>query len=455
MSPATLLTLALMAAAVGWTLALALPGPPAYLAGLMAAEVFVVELFRRLDRRRGRLMAVGEGVAVILVPVAGVALYVAADAAALFVGFIAALISWLLTQITVSDLDAVADPADALEGVSTAPERLRGRFLWVGAAQAVAVVAGYGGLAPPLEPRPATGEFVVSYGVYWLVGVAALSSVERRRRLARWRREGTIVDADLESRWTRGRAILLLGVGLLSIAGIILGRGLLAAGHLATTWLSARVASMIAWLTGDTEREIPPNQVLPSAEEFQPPVTQPIEVTAPQGDWIDLVLLVVFGLVFLGVYLLFLRRRGAVEVVRSASVWSTAWKILRELASWLAGLPIVLVGWWRRRQKSPRGEPSKRFGQKRSQPWRPTDPFRRRIGAEFRSYLNTAEGREVALMPSETPSEFGARGSDAVRSLTDLYAVARYSEHVLGQSDVEAAGAARRQAVADLETDAT
>ncbi|HEU4750048.1 MAG TPA: DUF4129 domain-containing protein, partial [Acidimicrobiia bacterium] len=90
----------------------------------------------------------------------------------------------------------------------------------------------------------------------------------------------------------------------------------------------------------------------------------------------------------------------------------------------------------------------------RPKPWRPTDPFRRRIGAEFRSYLNAAEGREVALLPSETPSEFGARGSDAVRSLTDLYAVARYSEHVLGQPDVEAAGAARRQAVADLEADA-
>ena len=454
MSPATLLTLASMAAAVGWSLALALPGPPAYLAGVMAAEVIVVEVFRRLDRRRGRLMAAGEGLAVILVPVAGVALYAAADPVTLFVGFIAALISWLLTQITVSDLDAVADPADALEGVSTAPERLRGRILWIGAAQAVAVVASYGGLAPPLEPRPATGEFVVSYGVYWLVGVAALSSVERRRRVARWQREGTIVDADLESRWSRGGAILLLGAGLLSIAGIILGRGLLASGHVATTWLSARVASTIAWLTGNTERELPPNQVLPPAEELQPPVTQPIEVTAPQGDWIDLVLLVVFALIFLGVYLLFLRRRGAVEVVRSASAWRTVWKVLRDLSSWLAGLPAALVGWWRRRYKSPRGQPSKRFDRQRPKPWRPADPFRRRIGAEFRSYLNAAEGREVALLPSETPFEFGARGSDAVRSLTDLYAVARYSEHVLGQPDVEAAGAARRQAVADLEADA-
>ncbi len=455
MTPATLVTLAAMAGAVGWTLALALPGPPAYLAGVMAAQVVVVAVFRRLDRSRGRLMAVGEGVAVLLIPVTLVTLDAAADAATLFVGFIAGLVAWLIAQITVSDLDAVVDPVDAMEGVSTAPERLRGRFLWIGAAQAIAVVAGFGGLTPPLEPRPPTGWLVASYGLYWIVGMAALSSVERRRSVVRWQRDGTVVDTDVESRWTNAGATLLVGAVLASIVAMVLGRDLLGSAHIGTTWVSAILASTVAWLTGNNEREVPPNQIPPTAEEFRPVGSQPIEATNPRGDWVDFVMLVVFALIFLGVYLLFVRRRRGVDVARPASAWKAVWRILRDLGIWLAGLPATLAGWWRQRGKRISAVPSRRFQRERSQPWKPADPFRRRIAAEFRSYLQAAEKRDLTLMPSETASEFGYRlgteGLEAVRSLTDLYGVARYSEHILGQPEVEAAGKARRQAIADLE----
>jgi len=454
-TPGILFTLVLLTGSVGWTLGVALPAPSAYLAGSMAAAVLVVEVFRRLDRGRGRLMATGEAIAVMAIPVGGVAVMADAEPVTLFVGLGATLVSWLLTQITVSDLEAVVDPADSIESVSSAPERLRRRFLWVGVAQSFAVVAGHGGLVPPVQSRPMAGGFVVSFLCYWLIGLTALSMVERRLRLVRWGRDRAVIDADIGNRWGLARTTLLVVAALGAAMAIGLGRPALSALHSATTWISAGLTSLVTRLTGGAPSQTSPNQVPPSAGEPSEFVPVPGSAASPPGEWLDFVLLVAFGLVFLGVYIVFTRRRGSWPLGRSTSVWRKMVRIVLELIDAISAVPAAIIRWWRRRRRRGGGLAGAIYRRSRPEPWQPADPFRRRIAAEFRSFLRTAEARQVTLWPYETPYEFGARleaaGSPAIGSLTDLYAIARYSDHPLGEPEARAAASARRQAVSDLD----
>lgn len=455
MTPATFITLILLAGSVGWTLGVALPAPSAYLAVSMAAAAVVVEVFRRLDRPRGRLMAAGEATAVALAPVAAVALIPDAQAATLFVGVVATLTSWLLTQITVSDLDEVIDPADSIESATSAPERLWARFLWVGLAQSVAVVAGHGGLVPPLQSRPIAGGFVVSFLGYWLIGLTALSTVERQLRIARWKRDRAVVDADIGNRWGLARTTLVSVAAVGAVLALVLGRPALSALHVATTWISAGLTSFVTRLMGNPPRQPPPNEVPPTGAAPSDFVPDPGNTAGAPGEWLDLLLLVAFALVFLGVYTVFTRRRAQSAGARTSSVWSQVAGVLLELLEAITQIPAAIVAWWRRRRNREMAPPGASFRRPRIVPWQPADPFRRRIASEFRSYLRTAESRRIALGPQETPFEFGVRldaaGSPAVGRLTDLYSIARYSNHTVGETEARAATAARRQAVTDLD----
>jgi len=458
-TPASFITLILLAGSIGWTLGVALPAPSAYLAVSMAAAVVVVEAFRRLDRPRGKLMAAGEATAVALTPVAAVALTPDAQAATLFVGVVATLTSWLLTQITVSDLDAVIDPADSIESAMSAPERLRARFLWVGLAQSVAVVAGHGGLIPPLQSRAIAGGFVGSFLGYWLIGLMALSTVERQLRIARWKRDHAVIDADIGIRWGVARTTLLTVAALGAVLALGVGRPALSGLHVATTWISAGLTSLVTRLMGNPPRQSPPNQVPPTGAAPSDFVPDPGNTAGAPGEWLDFVLLVAFALVFLGVYTVFTRRRAQLAATRTGSVWSQVVRVWLELLEAITQIPAVIVGWWRRRRTHEMAPPGASFRRPRIEPWQPADPFRRRIASEFRSYLRTAESRRIALRPHETPFEFGVRleaaGSTAVGRLTDLYSIARYSDHTVGEPEAREATAARRQAVTDLDQDAS
>ena len=457
MTPATLITMILLAGSIGLTLGVALPAPSAYLAGSMAAAVVVVEAFRRLDRPRGKLMAAGEATAVALTPVAGAVLIPDAQAATLFVGVVATLTSWLLTQITVSDLDAVVDPADSIESATSAPERLRARFLWVGLAQSLAVVAGNGGLVPPVQSRTISGGFVLSFFAYWLIGLTGLSTVERQLRIVRWKRDHAVIDADIGNRWGLARTTLLAVAGMGAVLAIGLGRPALSALHAATTWISAGLTALVTSLMGNTPRQVPPNQVPPSGEAPAEFVPNPGSTAGAPGDWRDFVLLVAFALVFMGIYTIFTRRRGQSVTARTSSVWRQVGRALLDLLVAITAIPAAIVGWWRRRRHREIIMTGASFRRARAEPWQPADPFRRRIASEFRSYLRTAETRRIALAPQETPLEFGVRlgaaGSPAVGALTDLYSIARYSDHTLGEAEAREATSARRQAVSDLDQD--
>ena len=423
----------------------------------MAAAVVVVDAFRRLDRPRGRLMAAGEATAVALTPVAMVALVPDAEAVTLFVGIVATLTSWLLTQITVSDLDAVIDPADSIESATSAPERLRARFLWVGLAQSLAVVAGHGGLVPPVQSRSISGGFVVSFLGYWLIGLAALSTVERQLRMVRWKRDHAVIDADIGDRWGLAGTTLLVVAGMGAVLAIGLGRPALSVLHAATTWISAGLTALATSLMSDTPRQVPPNQVPPSGEAPAEFVPDPGSTAGAPGDWLDFALLVAFALVFMGIYTVFTRRRAHFVGARTSSVWRQVGRALLDLLVAITGIPAAIVGWWRRRRHREIAATGASFRRARVEPWRPADPFRRRIASEFRTYLRTAETRRIALAPQETPFEFGGRlgaaGSPAVGTLTDLYSIARYSDHTLGETEAREATSARRQAVSDLDQD--
>jgi hypothetical protein len=131
--------------------------------------------------------------------------------------------------------------------------------------------------------------------------------------------------------------------------------------------------------------------------------------------------------------------------------------VLVDLLRVITQIPAAIVAWWHRRRRRETASTGASFRRPRIEPWRPADPFRRRIASEFRSYLQTAETRRIALGTQETPFEFGVRleaaGSPAVGRLTDLYSVARYSNHTLGETEAREANAARRQAVTDLDQD--
>jgi hypothetical protein len=422
----------------------------------MATAVVVVETFRRLDRPRGRLMAAGEAAAVALAPLALVALIPDAQAATLLVGGLATLTGWLLTQITVSDLEAVTDPADSIESVTSAPERLRARFLWIGLAQSVAVVAGHGGLVPPVQSRSVASGFVTSFLGYWLLGLAALSTVERQLRVARWKRDHAVIDADIGSRWGLARTSVMTVAILGAVASLGPGRPVLAAFHSATTWISAGMSSVVRGLMGNTPPGQPlPNQASPTGGAPSEFVPDPGDTAGAPGEWLDFVLLVAFALVFLGIYTVFTRRRAQYVASRTGSAWRQLRRLLVDLLEAITQIPAAVVGWWRRRRHHEVASPRSPFRRPRTEPWQPSDPFRRRIASEFRSYLRTAEPRRLGMGLHETPLEFGTRleaaGSASVGTLTDLYSIARYSDHALGETEVSEAASARRQAVNDLD----
>jgi hypothetical protein len=159
----------------------------------------------------------------------------------------------------------------------------------------------------------------------------------------------------------------------------------------------------------------------------------------------------------MGVYTVFTRRRAQLTAPGTGSVWRQIGRVLLDVLRAITQIPAAIVEWWRRRRHREIASTGAPFRRPRIEPWQPADPFRRRIASEFRSYLRTAETSRIALGTQETPFEFGVRleaaGSPAVGRLTDLYSVARYSNHTLGESEARDAAVARRQAVTDLGQD--
>jgi hypothetical protein len=442
-----------LAACAGWTTATALPGlPPWYLFLVGALAVAVGEVFRRSDAPRRRLLAAGELAGLVVIgagPGLLAALFVGSRAVWAVAGVGFAFLVWLLSAATAADLAATVEPVDFGGTASTPTTRLSGRFWLLGVATTIALAAGHGPLAPASTARPLTAALVVPYLVFWLIGLAGLSAIHRTQNLARWRRDQAHVDDDLERRWGIGTLVLLAVAVIVVIAVIIPATTALNTGH---SLFARGVGAISGWLgriTGTTPEPAVPRT---PTEGTVPELPPPANTIDPPPEWWDAFLLVAVGTLFAMAYLLFDRRRRArIADTRDGKWWSslllTLWDIVKAIGGALATL-------FRRRRRPDQGAATGSLSDRAdpvAEVWSPSDAVRRRIASEYRHFLTTASAVFGRPRPWETATEYGDRVTvglpDPVPavSLSDLYAEARFSHHVLTAGDAERAQLWRRE----------
>jgi len=460
MTPVGLWTLVVMAACAGWTTAHAVEGvPPIYLALVAGLAVAEVEAFRRIDAVRGRLMATGE-LAGLIVIAAGcyflVSLVVPAGLSSALAGTIAAFLVWLLASITVTDLEAVAEPTDLVGGLSGPAGRLAGRMLLVGLGLTLAVVLANGTLDPVPEPRPVRAGLVIPYLTYWVLGMAGLAGIQRSKNLATWKRDQAQIDSDLRSRWSGATSTWLTAAGV--VAGVLWlpGQMLVAATHHVTT---AAGSLITAWLTAilNPGRPGPRNQVLPSVDTTLPEAVDRGRLIGPAPAWWDAVLLLAAGLIFAFAFILW---TGRSRRTGRGSIGHRQW--LSSVGSLFAAIGAVLSTLWQALLGLRRRRGHVSIGQQRAAPahhrvaWVPPDEIRRRIATDYRTFVRAATDEIGSPLTSETPAEYARRASGrldqepAVDQLTDLYAEARFSIHRLSEHDASRAEEWRERIVERL-----
>jgi len=438
-SGAALLVLTVLAACVGAIVAEAADANAPVVTIQAMAAVVVMDGFRRLDLPRTRLFAAGELLVLIAVAGAGWWLGDAGDAGDALAGLAVSLVVWLLAVITATDLDAVAAPADLVEGIGGATGRLNHRLLLVGTGLGIVVIAARGGFVPPTTSRSLGAGLVTPFLVYWLVGLIALTALHRQRLAARWERDGVRVDPVLGDRWRQalgtGLVLLLVAAGVWWWAS----RPLLAIAHQGSASIFGAAGRALARLSGE---EPPPQfqQGEPSGE--LPPPPEPLNPIRPPAEIWDLLLLVGVAVFFGAVYLFFSRRRSSGAPPLSAT-WA---RVISSALRVVADLLRALFGLFRRlrlprlsRQRARADKITKAPAGSRG--WLPSDPVRQRIAAAFRRQVDLATAAVGAPNRSETPLEYSFRVEPDPR-LTDLagiYGEARYSNHKLDSSKAELA----------------
>jgi hypothetical protein len=419
---------AILAGIGGWVLASLFPGRAMsfYLAAI-ASLALVVAFAGRIAQAEGAaphgLMATGELIALVAIVIGGLALLEGRETITttsrveLAVGAALALVTWLLAQATLSDLEALTVPTATGPEITTPLQRLSGRFLRVGVLLVLAAAVTGG--------RPA-----IALGGYWLIGLTGLGFAARRRAQARWRRDRSRVDADVAGRWATN--LLASLVMLVAAAGLLLplAHRLLTSGN---RWL-AGWSLAIPQVLFEREEVEPPESRL---GEPSPPISLPEQAPVGSGWLRDLLVFLAFGALFAFAWMLLNRRfsgqllKGLPSAVRS--VPRTLWLLLLALWHLLARIkniaPMALMG-----RRSTTHKPTVAG---RRLVWDHHDPVRKRIAIEYFAFLGSAARRLSPKLSGETPSEFGARveeslaGEPAVAGLTGLYVEARYSIHHL------------------------
>jgi hypothetical protein len=446
-------SLMLLAACIGWTAAVPFDGVSSpYLATVCAGTLLVCAGFRLVDAGRLKWLAAGETLAVIAVPVAIFVVGSIAgplDESSLVAGLVASFLVWLLGAITITDVEAVTEPTDLIEGVSGALGRITTRLVLVGMLLMFATVAGHGGLAPVTTARPIQAGLVVPFILFWIVGLSGLASLNRARLLARWKRDRSQIDDDLQERWRTATALWVAGAATLFVVWWWVGRAPLDLAHtVAATGLRGLTAFVGRLLGADLPTANPsgPSQTTV----VTPPPTSAVNPVTPPPEWFDLFLLLIAGAIFAFAFVVFRRRvraRGATYslVFRSVlrAIWGALWGFVKELGRLVKSL-------FRGRVNRDGGRDRRsRSGTSTSPGWSPADPLRRRVASEYRAFLTAARERMGPIPGAETPSELSRRiGAaepidPALGVLTGIYELARFSLQPLDESVVRQAQEAR------------
>jgi hypothetical protein len=442
-----------LAACAGWTVAVPFDGVSSpYLATVGAATVLVGAGFRMVDAGRLRWLAAGETLAVIAVPVGTFAVGSIGgplDESSLLAGLIAAFAVWLVAAITITDIEAVTEPTDLVEGVSGALGRVTTRLLLVGMLLMIALVAGHGGLAPVTAARPIQAGLVVPFLLYWIVGLGGLASLNRSRLLARWKRDRSQIDPDLGERWRTAAALWVALAAVLSVLWWWIGRPPLGLGHYLATTAVRGLTGFVGRLLGVDLPTANPSGSSQTTVVTPPPTTSVNPVTPPP-EWFDLFLLLIAGTIFAFAFVVF-RRRVRARGVSDASMF---WRALRAtwdaLGAFLKDLGKLLKSLFRARSNGDAARDRRsRSGATTAPGWLPADPLRRRIAGEYRAFLTAARQRMGPIHGTETPSELARRISAAeerdaaLEVLTGIYELARFSLQPLDESVVRQAQEAR------------
>jgi hypothetical protein len=405
-----------------------------------------------VDAGRLRWLAAGETLAVIAVPVGIFAVGSIRSPLhefSLLAGLVAAFVIWLVAAITITDIDAVTEPTDLVEGVSGALGRITTRLALIGMVLMIALVAGHGGLAPVSTARPIQAGLVVPFLLYWLVGLGGLASLNRSRLLARWKRDRSQIDADLGERW-RTAAALWVAIGVvLSVLWWWIGRPPLGLAHTVATATVRGITGLVGRLLGV---DLP--EAGPSGPSLTTPLTSPpprsVNPVTPPPEWLDLFLLLIAGTIFALGLVAFRRRVTERGVSDSSMLWRALRASWHALEEFLKELGRMLRSIFRARStgEASRGRQS-RPGTTAAPGWSPSDPFRRRIAGEYRAFLGAARLRMGPIAATETPSELARRiaaGDEdnvALIVLTGIYELARFSLQPLDEALVHQAQEAR------------
>ena len=447
-----LVSLLLLAACAAWTGAVPFDGVSSpYLATVGGATVLVVAGFRMVDAGRLRWLAAGETLAVVAVPVGIFAVGSIGgplDESSLLAGLITAFAVWLVAAITITDIDAVTEPTDLVEGVSGALGRITTRLLMVGILLMIALVAGHGGLAPVTAARPIQAGLVVPFLLYWIVGLGGLASLSRSRLLARWKRDQSQIDADLSERWRTAAALWVTVGAVLSVLWWWIGRPPLGLGHTVATTVVGGLTGFVGRLLGvdpPTANPAGPSQTTV----VTPPPINSVNPVTPPPEWFDLFLLLIAGTIFAFAFVFF-RRVGARDVADSSMFWRALRATWDALGAFLKDLGKLLMSFFRARSTGGAArDRHSRSGATITPGWSPADPLRRRIAGEYRAFLTAARQRMGPIPGTETPSELARRieaaeeSGSALEVLTGIYELARFSRQVLDESDVRQAREAR------------
>lgn len=446
-------TLAVLAACVGWTGAIPFDGVSRpYLAMVCAGSVLVGVGFRIVDAGRFGWVAAGETAAVLAVPLllfAFGSIVAPLDESSLLAGLVASLAVWLVGAITITDIEAVTEPTDLVEGVSGALGRIATRLLVVGVGLMIAVLAGHGGFSPVNNARPIQAGLVVPFILYWVVGLSGVSGLNRSRLMARWERDRSLVAEDLTRRWQSASGLWLAAATFGAAVWWWVGRPLLVLAHGAfTTGWRAASAFFGRLLGGQVPTGNPAAPSQTTAVTAAPNTT--VNQFTPPPAWFDLFLLLAAGAIFAFAFVVFHRRAKARAVSGTSVLWSVVRAVSAALWQFLKGLMAILLALFRwRRADSSAGERGRPSARKSSSGWSPADPIRRRIAGEYRTFL-TAAGERLGPIPgAETPAELAVRievveaSNPAVGVLTRIYEKARFSIQPLDETVVRQAQEAR------------